>query len=155
LGGSHWHLVTGRTNGQVPVVRAERAKATFVAIHQAICAGVVRSCHDLSEGGLAAAAAEMCFSGGLGARIDVSRVPQDPASFEPAHVCFSESNSRFLCEVTPENADAFASTLADVPHARIGEVSESTRLNLSYDDSTLIDLATDVLKEAWQVLFRW
>ena len=43
------------------------AKKTFAAIHFAIHAGLVRSCHDLSEGGLAVAVAEMAFAGGLGA----------------------------------------------------------------------------------------
>ena len=51
------------------------AKRTFAALHRAISAGLVRACHDLSEGGLAVAAAEMAFAGGLGATLLVDRVP--------------------------------------------------------------------------------
>ena len=49
--------------------------ATFAAVHHAIRAGLVRACHDLSEGGLAAAVAEMAFAGGLGAHVDVVKAP--------------------------------------------------------------------------------
>ena len=68
LGGSHFSLVEGLSGGEVPKMDAAAAKKTFVAIHKAIHAEVVRACHDLSEGGLAVAAAEMAFAGGLGAR---------------------------------------------------------------------------------------
>jgi phosphoribosylformylglycinamidine synthase len=155
LGGSHWHLVTSQSGGNVPRVDPELAKATFQAVHQAIRHGLVRACHDLSEGGLAAAAAEMCFAGGLGALIDVAHVPRERSMSGPAHICFSESNSRFLCEVAPESADAFTSTLANVPHAKIGAVHEHPRLTINMNDEMLIDAEIQVLKEAWQAPFRW
>lgn len=41
------------------------AKRTFAGVHRAIREGLVRACHDLSEGGLATAVAEMAFAGGL------------------------------------------------------------------------------------------
>ena len=66
LGGSHFALVGGCSGGEVPQVDAELAARTFAAVHQAIAAGTVRACHDLSEGGLAVALAEMAFAGGLG-----------------------------------------------------------------------------------------
>ena len=68
LGGSHFALVNGLSGGQVPTVDAERAVKTFAAMHRGIQRGLVRACHDLSEGGLAVAAAEMAFAGGLGAQ---------------------------------------------------------------------------------------
>ncbi|HYW78431.1 MAG TPA: phosphoribosylformylglycinamidine synthase subunit PurL, partial [Thermoguttaceae bacterium] len=63
LGGSHFALVHGLSGGQVPRVDAETAKEMFAALHNAIDAGLVRACHDLSEGGLAVAIAEMAFAG--------------------------------------------------------------------------------------------
>ena len=56
--------------GQVPQLDPQTAKKTFAAVHRAIHAGLVRACHDLSEGGLAVATAEMAFAGGLGADIE-------------------------------------------------------------------------------------
>ena len=73
LGGSHFALVHDLRGGQVPTVDPALAKRTFAAVHAAIDAGLVRACHDLSEGGLAVAAAEMAFAGGCGASVDLAR----------------------------------------------------------------------------------
>ena len=57
LGGSHLALVREWTGGDVPSVDSILAKETFLRIHEAIQNRWIRSCHDLSEGGLAVAAA--------------------------------------------------------------------------------------------------
>ena len=105
LGGSHWSLVNCATGGQVPTVNVLRAKSTFEALHQAIRAGVIRSCHDLSEGGLAACVSEMAFAGGLG-RLDIAAIKIEGESNRTNTTLpqlFSESNSRFVVEVEPDN----------------------------------------------------
>ena len=97
---------------------------------EAIHAGYVRSCHDLSEGGLAVAAAEMAFAGGVGARLYLLEVPHEIRPDETSEVpgdmasilLFAESNSRFLVEVTPDNVGHFEMAMGDVPHAAVGEV---------------------------------
>jgi len=169
LGGSHFALVESRCGGEVPKVDVESAKKTFAAMHAAIDAGLVRACHDLSEGGLAVAAAEMAFAGGLGAQISLVEVPKAPdAKNAPAAVLlFSESNTRFLVEVSPEKAEAFEATLADVAHAQIGEVLDTGKLEIFGPPTTIPDEtdATGVplvieadlktLKEAWQKPLRW
>ena len=101
LGGSHFALVEALAGGQVPQVDAPTAKRTFAAVHRAIDAGLVRACHDLSEGGLAVAAAEMAFAGGLGRRSRSGQSALRPTTAMPnsAVLLFSESNTRFLCEV--------------------------------------------------------
>ncbi len=168
LGGSHFALVNRAQRGQVPRVEPRRARETFAAVHRAIRQGLVRACHDLSEGGLAVAVAEMAFAGGFGARIDLADVPRGEsiAKAERADlvVLFSESNTRFVCEVPSEKQSAFAATLAGIPHANIGCVTESDRLTV-FDskgsapgldaDKPLLDLELGVLKEAWQAPLRW
>ncbi len=153
LGGSHLALVRGMEGGQVPRVDVERARQTFAALHAAIDSGLVRACHDLSEGGLAVAAAEMAFAGGWGATIDLARVPcgAGPLADRPEVVLFSESNTRFLCEVETAQAAAFEDRLAGIPAARVGEVTQTPRLQIgSWIDT---DLAS--LKEAWQKPLAW
>ena len=71
-------MVEGLSGGEVPKVDAQVAEKTFAALHKAIYSGLVRACHDLSEGGLAVAAAEMAFAGGLGAKISLADVPVKP-----------------------------------------------------------------------------
>ncbi len=74
MGGSHFALVEGLSGGEVPKVDAELAK-DLPGVAQGDLRGLVRACHDLSEGGLAVAAAEMAFAGGLGAKISLADVP--------------------------------------------------------------------------------
>jgi phosphoribosylformylglycinamidine synthase len=155
LGGSHFTLVNRLEGGQVPTVDAKRARDTFAAVHRAIRGGLVRACHDLSEGGLAVAAAEMAFAGGLGAQLDVSAIAMHHGLAGPIVALFSESNTRFLCEVSPEKASDFERLMAELPCARVGEVTAQDRLAISCDDRTLIDASIQELKEAWQATFRW
>ncbi|HET6882380.1 MAG TPA: phosphoribosylformylglycinamidine synthase subunit PurL [Pirellulales bacterium] len=156
MGGSHYNLVQQLSGGNVPQVDAASAKRTFYALHTAIESGLVRSCHDLSEGGLAAAAAEMAFAGGMGLRITVEKVPHalgDAA--HPAVLSFSESNTRFLCEIRPENASAFESALRGLPIGHVGEVTSDDRVILTHTSGMEISATIATLKEAWQAPLRW
>ena len=165
LGGSHWSMINQIDGGFVPSVNPEMAHRTFRQLHQAIAAGTVRSCHDLSEGGLAVAVAEMCFAGGLGASIELANIGLDMISFTPqdevelsyalAVMLFSESNTRFLVEVEPEQTDAFLACFDQVEVTEIGAVSELPLLSMHLDDHEIIksDLAT--LKSAWQQPLDW
>jgi phosphoribosylformylglycinamidine synthase len=170
LGGSHLSLVTGLQGGHVPRVNAAEARRTFAAVHEAISQGLVRACHDPSEGGLAVALAEMAFAGGLGATIRLSESPRD-ASVESsaddlnAVLLFAESASRFVVEVEPANRSAFETVfrMAGVPLAHIGEVQSAGRLQIAAAAPTgrappaawLIDLPLNAMKEAWQRPLRW
>ncbi len=157
LGGSHWALIHAATGGQVPTVDAAQAKRTFDAVHRAISQGDVRACHDLSEGGLAVSLAEMAFAGGLGAAIRLDEIPHAVEdSTDPAvALLFSESNSRFVCEVRPEHVDRFRQTLADIPLAHLGEVTEPPQLVIRHGGHTRVSASIDTLKEAWQAPLRW
>ncbi len=101
----------------------EAPLTTARALHQAIHDGLVRACHDLSEGGLAVAAAEMALAGGLGLSLDLDAIPTAAGVDDPLITLFSESNGRWLVEIPPEKAAAFERTMMDAPVARCGEVT--------------------------------
>ena len=157
LGGSHFAMVEKLAGGRAPKVDAALAKRTFAAVHAAIDAGLVRACHDLSEGGLAVAAAEMAFAGGFGARLDVDRVVcGDAVAKQAAAPLFSESNTRFLCEVPPASAAAFEAKLGgEVPWAKIGEVVDHGKLEIVRGGERLICAELSELKSAWQAPLKW
>jgi phosphoribosylformylglycinamidine synthase len=160
LGGSHFARLAGVAGGQVPRVDAPAARQLFAAVHRAIQAGLLRACHDLSEGGLAVAAAEMAFAGGLGARISLAGVPCDghppSAGTRPAAVrLFSESNTRFLCEVRPADAPRLEEMLRGIPHARIGTVTSEPSLAILDGTTAVVEAALATLKDAWQKPLRW
>jgi phosphoribosylformylglycinamidine synthase len=161
LGGSHLSLVERLTGGSVPTVDATMAKLTFTAIHQAVQSGLLRACHDLSEGGLAVAAAEMAFAGGLGANLTLDAVPQSIEGLSDASrnlvLLFAESNSRFLCEVSAGQQSQFEAALAGVPHACIGETTDEPQLTIrtSPTGDALIGANIESLKAAWQAPLLW
>jgi phosphoribosylformylglycinamidine synthase len=106
------------------------APALFDALHRAIGAGTVTACHDLSEGGLAAAAAEMLLgSRGLGARLDAGRAPAEPG-LALAGRLFCECPSRFLAEVSPQRLEEFGGFFRARSWAVIGEVTADGVLDL-------------------------
>jgi phosphoribosylformylglycinamidine synthase len=117
LGGSHYELASASLDRQVPTVDVRISQEIFRRLHRAILNGLVRSCHDLSEGGLAVALAEMAIAGGVGAEVELHThlwpaTADSPRESEnlPAHVLlFAESNSRFIVEVEPKKfRDFFA-----------------------------------------------
>jgi phosphoribosylformylglycinamidine synthase len=154
LGGSHLALVLGATGGRPPQVDPPTARRLFAAVHRAIAAGCVAACHDLSEGGLAAAAAEMAFAGDLGAELRLADVPGavgDPLpSDAEAILLFAESNSRFLCEVPADRAVEFERLLEGLPCSWAGDVTREPRLVIrGFDGAPRIDACCDGLRQAW------
>jgi phosphoribosylformylglycinamidine synthase len=135
----------------IPKVDLETAPKIMAAVHAAITSGLVRACHDLSEGGLGVAAAEMAFAGALGLRLDLAAVPRTSGLDDAATLLFAESPSRFLVELRPVDAPAFEAALAGLPCARIGEVTTTTELVIGGADGGEA-LRADVaeLKAAWQ-----
>jgi phosphoribosylformylglycinamidine synthase subunit PurSL len=161
LGGSHYAMVSGQTGGEVPKVDAQVAKRTFAAMHKAIHAGLVRACHDLSEGGLAVAAAEMAFAGGCGASIVLDEAFAASNTLDAEAMLFSESNTRFLCEVSAANAGAFESAMQGLPCRRIGTVEASQSFTIQFTGGSeqqpvvLIDAMLENLKTAWLTPLQW
>ncbi len=154
LGGSHFYKVNGQLGANVPGVDIQTAHKTAVKMSQAIAAGLVRSCHDCSEGGLAVALAEMAFAGGLGIDADLSNLVTD-GNCDYVAKLFSESNSRYVVEVAPDNAEAFLELLDDVTAAQIANVTNTGRVVIADDDAILIDADIDELKSAWKKPLAW
>lgn len=156
LGGSHFHMVTGQGGGTPPRVDVELAPKVFAAMHSAITQGLIRSCHDLSEGGLAVAVAEMAFAGGVGVDVtDLAKLPGAEGESDEVRL-FSESTTRFLVEVKPESVAALQACLAGVPVVRVGGTVAEPRLRVAGSNGEwLIWVKLSELKEAWQKPLRW
>ena len=156
LGGSHYFAVHGATGNSVPKVNAEKAKKSMDALAAAMNRGLVRSCHDCSEGGIGVAAAEMAFAGGLGMTVNLAAVPLGESVDRDDYILFSESNSRFIVEVAPQNKAAFESAMSGVACAEIGQVTAETSLLVKgCGGAVILKADTDKLKEAWQKPLRW
>ncbi|MFQ6063301.1 MAG: phosphoribosylformylglycinamidine synthase subunit PurL, partial [Methanosarcinales archaeon] len=99
LGGSEYYKTKGFLGNKVPKVR-KNAKRNVDAVTEAIDKGYVRACHDVSEGGIGVASAEMAFAGNIGMEIDLNKIPTPyNLQLKPNTLLFSESQTRFLLEV--------------------------------------------------------
>ncbi|RLS58504.1 MAG: phosphoribosylformylglycinamidine synthase subunit PurL [Planctomycetota bacterium] len=156
LGGSHFTFVQELTGGTVPRVDFKQAPQTLQGVHQVLAAGLVRSCHDLSEGGLALALAEMAFAGGLGIEASIAGVC--PESSDAVDALFSESQTRFVLEVESQHVDRVLATLkaTGTLAVNIGSVTPDTRLNIvGSTGAVLIDADLADLKASWQLPLKW
>ena len=136
-------LRPGRTAyraGAVPQVDAADRQEAFAAIHRAILAGLIRTCHDLSEGGLAVAAAEMAFAGNLGARSSSIASPTSldvDADGSPD----GRRRKRFRCCYSPNRTRVF--------YARCGR-NTPRRLPRPWPTCRTPWLATSRIPESWK-----
>ena len=133
--------------GTAPRVDASQDQRTNRAILRLIEGGVVDAVHDCSSGGIGVAVAEMAIAGGLGAGIDLSRVPGTArGAFEKA---FSESHGRFI--VAGKDADAISASLkrARVAHAVLGEVGGPS-LSLTEGRTHMAKMTVSSLKSKWE-----
>ena len=151
LGGSHYYYTHGFVGNSVPKVDTETAKRTMDLLANATGKGLVRSCHDCSEGGIAVTAAEMSFAGGYGMELDLSQVPVEEGIVRDDVVLFAESNTRFVVEVEQQKQREFEATIEGTSYGRIGKVVENDMFTvLSMSGEKVISEKIADLKEAWQ-----
>jgi len=156
LGGSHYYKENGHTGANVPRLDLTLAPQIASRIASAIADGLVASCHDCSEGGLAVALAEMAFAGGLGVEAGLRGLPKSKDCSRTDAQLFSESNSRYIVEVSPENFDAFAKRMLNLPFGQIGTVTAAPSLIIKDEDGrSVVNAEIDILKQAWQKTFDW
>ena len=164
--------------GNVPAVEAEKGRKTFASVEEAIKRKTVLACHDISEGGLAVALAEMCFAGSIGADVELQNIPHSKPFFEKAQIesarlgpvaaatwglskngdeiaLFSESQTRFIVEVAYEKESEFETIMKKqaCPYGKIGKTKGKKLLITG--NGRIIDADIHELKEAWQKPLRW
>lgn len=150
LGGSEYYAAHGHIGASVPKVDAKTARKRYLAVHQAISAGLVASAHDCSDGGLGVALAESAFAGGYGMKVDLQKVPTSGITRDD-HLLFSESASRLVVTVRPENQEAFETVMKGTDFGAIGEVTESDSFEVTgLGGDEVITETIGKLKAAWQ-----
>jgi len=148
LRGSHLAAIAGEhlvASADLPRVDLAAARRTFAALHRAMLTGLARACHDLSEGGLAVTAAEMVIAGNLGLDLRLDAVAADTLT-----ALFSETPSRFLVEVHPDDAGAFEAALDGVALTRLGTVTVAPTLLISAGGTTVLALDAATLRARWK-----
>ena len=149
LGGSEYLRLHGTLGASVPKVDAETNIKAYKRVLKAMDGGLVRACHDCSEGGLAVALAEMAFTGDLGLDVDLGKLPVSEPMRDD-YALFSESNGRLLVEVPASKTEEFEKLMGDSPHICIGAVKTERKLTVAKGGSRLIEEELDMLIGAWK-----
>ena len=137
MGGSLLYHIHGGNSGVVPSLHIDEAKKIYRKVYEAIKKDVVYSLHDLSEGGLGVAVAEMCIGGSIGAKLEISAM-----NIEPIYALFSESNSRILVEVKDE--EEFIKIMEGVPIYKLGTTG-GEKLRIHAEGKELVNISVEKL----------
>ena len=149
LGASLYYRLHGSIGNTVPLPQP-RAIEAMRALHRAIREGVVRACHDLSEGGLAVAAAEMALAGRRGLDLSLAALPRGPGVDRDDVALFAETSGRFLVEVAPGSALAFERAMAGHPCAHLGQVAGESWLRVrGLGGGTVVECGIEELVRHW------
>ncbi len=142
--GSHFTLLFQPPDSGNPVPGLPTwAPDLYRALHAAMRSSLVRACHDLSEGGLAVAAAEMAIAGRMGMDLNLEEG-------SPLMTLFGEGNGRLLVEVRPEHCQAFETQLTGLPFKRVGNVSDHGMIQISLRGQKVIELPVRQLATEWE-----
>jgi len=151
LGGSEYYKLRGFLGKSVPQVRSAQARKTMNSITSAIDSGCVESSHDLSEGGLAVAAAEMALSGEHGIKLSLRNVSRTKNVRRNDHILFSESNSRFLVEVSERRRATFEALMGKNAYSVVGKVKKERYLSVDgLNNRRVVNASLAELRRAWK-----
>ena len=148
LGGSEYYRSLGIEGGVVPGLDFGTAPKIMDRIHTAINQGLLLACHDLSEGGLALALAEMAFSADIGVEVDLQNIVFTGKRRHDS-ILFAESNTRFLIEVRKENAARLISLFSNLPICHIGHTTAEKVFKVLVGDRQLVYLPLLLLRKKW------
>ena len=139
--------------GSVPRVNPRETWPLYEKLNEAMKNSLIASCHDCSDGGLAAALAEMALAGGLGAYGDLRKVPVTAdlkAEGRTDKVMFSESNGRFIVEVGARARREFLALFKGMVVGALGQVRETPRLDLVDLKGKTISWKLADVEKAWR-----
>jgi len=154
LGGSEAASELGFAGGRVPHVDAQSALARYRTLHRCMRQRMITACHDLSDGGLGVAIAEMCLAGRQGADISLDAVPALEA-MSPAELLYSESASRLLVSVRGDMTEDFEESFRGQICARIGRTTDDAVLRIEHAGRELLRENVEELAKAFKATLDW
>ncbi len=155
MGGSQYFLVKKKTGGRVPRVDPVKSLKLMKKLSLAINKGIVASCHDCSEGGIAVALSEMLFGGGIGAEVSVKGIPRVSSIKRDDVLLFSESNSRFVVEIPSDKEKAFERAMKGISLGKIGHLVERPEFVVTGSNGKeIVSARINTLKDNWKKPFK-
>lgn len=144
MGGSLYYRLYNGSSSAVPDVDLELLRKRGDEMLKAMDKGLIKSAHDISDGGLAVALAEMCLGGDIGADIDLSLIDGE---LSEDILLFSESPSRWLVEVATDKRVEIEKM---IPDALFIGTTGGRKMRVRTGEKMLIEIELDRAREAWQ-----
>ena len=140
LGGSTYYSLYNEIGANIPKPSLEQTKKEIFGVTDLADKRLTRSCHDISDGGLVAAIAEMTFKNNIGCSVSIK------SSMSPEKVFFSETGG-FILEISPNNIKDVKSKL-EIYGVNAFEIGTTGGENISINE--LINLPVSIAKNAWE-----
>ncbi|MCX7990424.1 MAG: phosphoribosylformylglycinamidine synthase subunit PurL [Proteobacteria bacterium] len=153
LAGSEFLNLLKIRGGKIPTVNSTVNVELYKKIYKLISDGIISACHDISDGGFGVAIAEMAFSGGLGAKIDLENIPYEGEE-NYLYRLFSESAGRFIFTAKRESHKFITNFLKGLPFSPVGATTDNDFLEIRYKNKVIIKENIYILKEFWQKTLR-
>ena len=145
-GSSFLQVCHGLCTGRPPRTDLELEQKVQQALRSGIRAGQISAAHDVSDGGLLVAVAEMAVAAGCGAQLSV------PSAGRLERLLFAEGGARVVVSVPEASWSALQTALqqAGCPAQSLGRVQADAQLQLRVGDQNVLDVAIDALAHAHQ-----
>ncbi|MHB1325254.1 MAG: phosphoribosylformylglycinamidine synthase subunit PurL [Thermoleophilia bacterium] len=151
IDGSEYQLrIHGEVAGRIPDVDLEMEKKLQLLVREAILEGLVKSAHDVSDGGLACCLAESAIAGGRGAVIELASSQGGGLQPDqrPDLLLFGEAPGLIVVTVAKKDLENFAQLALDLPVSVIGHV-EGDRLVIRAGGTDQVNLPVEQAAQAW------
>lgn len=155
LGRSEFASEIEDLGGDVPQVDLIPARERYLKFYDLVQEGLINACHDISDGGLAVAVAEMAIGSSLGAELRVEDIPISPQDMLVEEILYSETPSRLLITIPQAGQRAFERRLGKQTYQVIGQVRENTKLTFYYQGERYLHDEIDELRKAWKETLNW
>jgi phosphoribosylformylglycinamidine synthase len=164
LAGSQYASINEWRTPMVPKIDLERARELYKRMHDAISRGWVKSCHDVSDGGIAVTLAECAIGSGLGAQVSMEALAEAAKVYRPSDVgsaaqrlqdrdfaLFAEGPARLVVTVQPELRQEFETLWSGFACLAIGEVVQQDGLTITERGGTeILRAGQSELVAAWK-----
>jgi phosphoribosylformylglycinamidine synthase len=150
LGSSQFYRINKIKGGIVPKPRPEKTLNLMKKIHTGIKNGLIKSCHDCSDGGLITAICEMMIGGNLGCEVNFIDVLSDEKEIEVA--LFSESCGRFVVEIEKEKVKEFEKLFYDEEFSQIGKIKEEREIIGFWGNKKIFEISLALIYKNWKSL---
>lgn len=138
LGGSTYYDINNLLGSEIPKIDLKSIPKTFKQLYKAIKSGKILACHDVSEGGIISAIAEMCFGGDCGVKLDIKN------KINADEFLFNETAGMFVVETND------VSILKNLPYQKLGKTQKEKIIDAKYNGKKLFSASVIDLKKAWQ-----